>query len=372
MVAGVGFLGKPLPLSSALAATSSQQKEPYRVLDFLLLTRLGLFLCGLSYGQRPWACQNGPVDWPRPRLVVSACLGFAPVRYPGELIPDRVVAALRDHVDFVPVCPEVEIGLGVPRPTVRLVRAGEGVRMVQPQTGEDLTERMEAFSEGFLASLGQVEGFILKNRSPSCALRDAKVYARADQGGAVARGSGLFARAVEARFPLLPKEDEGRLTNARIRAHFFTRVFALARLRALSDLSGLLGFHARYKLLLLAYHQGETRVLGRLLAGAKGKAFVEVRRAYEEGFLRATRQPFRLPAMTDAFLHAYGYFKKALSPGEKAHFMSLVQDFREERVPLEAPLALLRSWALRFGEDYLEGQALFEPYPRALMDLKTS
>ncbi|MFN3179290.1 MAG: YbgA family protein [Thermus sp.] len=310
--------------------------------------------------------------WPRPRVVVSACLGFAAVRYSGELIPDRLVAALREHVDFVPICPEVEIGLGVPRPTVRLVRTGGGLRMLQPLTGEDLTERMEVFSLGFLSSLGEVEGFILKNRSPSCALKDAKVYANADQGGAVARGPGLFARAVEEVFPLLPKEDEGRLTSARIRGHFLMRIFALARLRRVDDLPGLMDFHARYKLLLHAHHQAATKALGRLLAEAKGKPFGQVRQAYEEGFLRATRTLFRLPAMADALLHAFGYFKRGLSPKEKAHFLDLLAGFREERVPLEAPLALLQSWAKRFGEEYLEAQVLFEPYPRALMDLKSS
>ncbi|WP_252829359.1 YbgA family protein [Thermus scotoductus] len=97
-----------------------------------------------------------------------------------------------------------------------------------------------------------------------------------------------------------------------------------------------------------------------------------MRRAYEERFLRATRLPFRLGAMTDAFLHAFGHFKKGLSPKEKAHFLDLLAAFREERLPLEAPLSLLQSWALRFGEAYLEGQALFAPYPKALMDLRTS
>jgi len=308
-----------------------------------------------------------PGAWPRPRVVVSACLGFAAVRYSGELIPDKVVAALKEHVDFVPVCPEVEIGLGVPRPVVRLVRGEEGPRMVQPKTGEDLTERMRAFSQRFLQGLGEVEGFLLKNRSPSCALKDAKRYDHAEGGGVVGKGPGLFAQAVEEAFPLLPKEDEGRLTNPRIRAHFFTRIFALARLRRVEDLPGLMAFHARYKLLLLAYNQKEARALGRLLAGAKGRPFPEVHGAYEEGFLRATERPWRLGAMADALLHAFGHFKKALAPREKAHFLDLLADFREERLPLEAPLALLASWARRFAEPYVEAQALLEPYPRALM-----
>lgn len=317
-----------------------------------------------------WEGYHGGVEpWPKPRLVVSACLGFAAVRYSGELIPDKVVAALKEHVDFVPVCPEVEIGLGVPRPVVRLVRGEEGPRMVQPKTGEDFTERMRAFSLGFLQGLGEVEGFLLKNRSPSCALKDAKLYAHAEGGGVVGKGSGLFAQAVEEAFPLLPKEDEGRLTNPRIRAHFFTRVFALARLRRVEDLPGLMAFHARYKLLLLAYSQKETRALGRLLAGAQGRPFPEVRGAYEEGFLRATERLWRLGAMADALLHAFGYFKKALTPREKAHFLDLLADFREERLPLEAPLALLASWARRFAEPYVEAQALLDPYPRALMHI---
>ncbi|BBL83461.1 hypothetical protein TthAA37_23290 (plasmid) [Thermus thermophilus] len=168
-------------------------------------------------------------------------------------------------------------------------------------------------------------------------------------------------------FPLLPKEDEGRLTNPRIRAHFFTRIFALARLRRVEDLPGLMAFHARYKLLLLAYNQKEARALGRLLAGARGRPFPEVHGAYEEGFLRATERPWRLGAMADALLHAFGHFKKALAPREKAHFLDLLADFREERLPLEAPLALLASWARRFAEPYVEAQALLEPYPRALM-----
>ncbi len=310
--------------------------------------------------------------WPKPRVVVSACLGFAPVRYSGESIPDRVVAALRDHVSFIPVCPEVEIGLGVPRPTVRLVREGDGVRMVQPKSGEDLTARMEAFARTFLSQVGQVEGFLLKNRSPSCALKDAKLYARAEGSGMVGKTSGLFAAAVEATFPNLPKEDEGRLTNARLRSHFFTRIFALARLRQLGDLKSLMDFHAQYKLLLMAYSQKETRFLGRLLAEASNRDFPQVRPVYEEGFLRATRLPFRFPAMTNALLHALGYFKKHLSSREKAHFLDLLSDLQAEKVPLEAPLALLRSWTLRYTDDYLERQALFEPYPKALMDLKTS
>ncbi len=306
------------------------------------------------------------MDWPKPRLVVSACLGFAAVRYNGAILSDGLVEALRAHAEFMPVCPEMEIGLGVPRPPIHLVRQGEGVMLWQPDPGRDLTGTMEAFAQRFLEALPPVEGFILKNRSPSCALKDAKVHARPEGGGVVGRGPGLFARRVLDRFPLLPAEDEGRLSNPILRAHFLTRVFALARLRALGEFRELQAFHARYKLLLMAYSPKGQRALGRLLGEARGRDFLGVRRAYEEGFLSYTQKPPTPAAWANALEHAYGYFKGGLTPREKAHFLALLQDFRQGRRGLEALIELLRSWAYRFEEGYVEGQALLEPFPSAL------
>lgn len=309
--------------------------------------------------------------WPPPRIVVSACLGFAAVRYNGGLIPDPVVEALKAYAELIPICPEVAIGLGVPRPPIRLVQGEKGPRLIQPEPeAKDLTAEMEAFSQSFLDGL-QADGFILKNRSPSCALKDARIYG--PKGNLLGRGAGLFTREVLRRFPLHPVEEEGRLTNPLLRAQFFTRVFALARLRHVANLEDLRAFHARYKLLLMAHSPKDTQALGRLLAAGHQAPFPEVLAQYREGFLKATLHPPKPGGLANALQHAFGHFKRGLSPREKAHFLDLLEEIRRNRrgadlapLGLKEALALLRSWSLRFEEGHLEGQALLEPFPRGL------
>ena len=177
----------------------------------------------------------------KPRVVLSRCLEIEACRYNGQGIRSSVVRLLDPHVDYVPVCPEVEIGLGVPRDPIRVERAGDGegatldsehgpLRLVQPSTERDLTERMLGFSESFADTTGEVDGLLLKSRSPSCGIQDVKVYA--GEAPVTGRGTGLFAAVMRDRYPHTAMEDEGRLTNAEIRHHWLTRVWASARLRA--------------------------------------------------------------------------------------------------------------------------------------------
>lgn len=307
--------------------------------------------------------------FPRPRIVVSECLGFAAVRYDGSILHNKLVRALQAHVDFIPVCPEVAIGLGVPRPTIRLVKRGDEVRLIQPKTGEDLTERMVAFGESFLSHVGPVDGFVLKNRSPSCALKDALVYPRVEKCAAIGRQAGIFATLFLRLFPDYPAEDEGRLTNRYICEHFLTAVFALARLREVREtghLSELIAFHTRYKFVLMAYNQSALKALGRIVANSQKRPFAEVIRAYEVQFRRAFRCLPRRPSVVNVLMHALGYFSKKLSPAEKAQFLDILHDFREGLIPLSALTALLESWIHRFDETYLREQALFRPFPKDL------
>ncbi len=312
---------------------------------------------------------------PQPRIVVSKCLGFDPCRYDGSVIPDRMVDSLREWVEFIPVCPEVELGLGAPRPPVRLVRVGGEARLLQPATGRDLTEAMRTFAASFLDSLPPVDGFILKNRSPSCGLKDAKVYAAPEKAPAVGAGPGMFGGAVLSRFPDLPVEDEGRLTNRAIREHFFTAVFALARLREVVDggqMGALVDFHTRHKFLLLAYNQARLRELGRVVANLGRRPFGEVAAEYAAGFRAALARPPRRPAVVNVLMHALGYLSDGLTPAEKGYFLDLLMAYREERVSLSAPLSVLRAWVLRFGEPYLSGQTFLNPFPEALLSLTDS
>lgn len=311
----------------------------------------------------------------QPRLVVSKCLGFDHCRYDGSVIPDPVVDALRPWVEFLPVCPEVELGLGAPRPPVRLVRVGGEVRLLQPATGRDLTEEMRAFAASFLEGLPPVDGFILKNRSPSCGLKDAKVYAAPEKAPSVGTGPGMFGGAVRERFPDLPVEDEGRLTNRAIREHFFTAIFALARLREVVDsgqMGALVDFHTRNKFLLLAYNQARMRELGRVVANPQRRPVREVMAQYAAGFRAALARPPRRSAVVNVLMHALGYVSEGLSPAEKGYFLDLLAAYREGRQPLSTPVGVLRAWILRFEQPYLSAQTFFSPFPEALVSLRDS
>ena len=230
----------------------------------------------------------------RPRLVLSRCLELEKVRYDGERIAYGFVRELEPFVDLVPVCPEVEIGLGVPRDPIRLIEEARGIRLVQPSTGRDLTSEMETFADGFLGSVTSVDGFLLKNRSPSCGIRHVKRYRPDGEARTSGEGTGLFGEAVLDWFGHLAVEDEGRLRDARIRGHFLTKLFALASLREVAEaasLQHLIDFHARYKFVLVAYSQRGLSRLGRLVAEGSQKPFAELVAEYRTELGAVLRQP---------------------------------------------------------------------------------
>lgn len=314
--------------------------------------------------------------FPKPRIVVSKCLGFDPCRYDGEVVENNFVAELEPHVNFVCVCPEVEIGLGTPRAPVRLVSAsGDAFKLIQPSSGFDVSERMTGFSAGFLDSVGELDGFLLKNRSPSCGIADVKFYAGPEKGPAIGRTAGIFGAAVLERFPDLAVEDEGRLMNLAIREHFLTRIFAFARFRALEQ-SGSLGamvrFHATHKLLLMSYSQLHLRELGRIVANAKKQKLPILLRLYKNVFHDAFRRIPRRTSPINVLMHAAGYFKTQLNSREKTHFLTILNSYRGKKLPVSAPIAVLRSWISRFETSYLLDQTFFQPFPDPLITLQDS
>lgn len=314
-------------------------------------------------------------DWARPRVVVSRCLGFEPCRWNGEVVNDEFVERLGGWVDYVPVCPEKDSGLGVPRDPVRLVQGPGGPVLIQPATGKDWTGAMGSFMEGFLGPLEPPDGFLLKSRSPSCGPRDVKLYSGPQPGAGSRRGRGMFADRAMELFPGAAFEHEGRVKNLRLREHFLTKIFTLARFRqtlAQGDMGGLIAFHSANKLLLMAYNQDRMRRLGRIVANPQGLRPDRVLAAYQENLVPALAKAPRSTADINVLMHGLGYFKKLLSPGEKAHFLDTMELFRQGRVLLGTLQALLFSWALRHGREYLLGQTYFRPYPLELMDLADS
>jgi uncharacterized protein YbgA (DUF1722 family)/uncharacterized protein YbbK (DUF523 family) len=313
----------------------------------------------------------------KPRVVVSACLGFEACRYNGAVIPNRFLRDLDAYVELVRVCPEVEIGLGTPRDPIRIELEGDRRLLVQPTTGRDITEDMEQFASTWLDRLDDVDGFVLKTRSPSCGVQDAKRYLRGKGPKPMRAGSGpgLFAEAALERFPNLPMEDEGRLTNLRLREHFLTRIFTTTAFRAVRrrrSMSSLVTFHAENKLLFMAANQTRMRVLGRTTANADRLPLPEVLDRYEAELRLLLATPPRTPSHVNVALHALGYFKDGLTAREKAHFLDALETYREGRAPLSVVTALLASWVVRFDEDYLARQTWFHPFPPELVDATDS
>jgi uncharacterized protein YbgA (DUF1722 family)/uncharacterized protein YbbK (DUF523 family) len=314
-------------------------------------------------------------EFARPIIVMSKCLELEACRYNGQLVRAPIVLTLLPFVEPQAICPEVEIGLGIPRDPIRLVSIGGSQRLVQPSTGKDVTGDMRRFADSYLASLDDVDGFILKSRSPSCGIKDTKIYSGDAGDQPSERGPGMFGAAVLERFPRAAIEDEGRLTNFRLRHHFLTKLFANAALRTVRDsgrLSALVQFHAEQKLTLMAHHQQRTRELGRIVAAGARSPFGKVVDAYAAGFGAALAHPARSTSNINVLQHALGYFSDGLRGSEKGHFLAVLEEYRAGRVPLSVPLALLQSWIVRFDEPYLAQQRFFAPYPAALTDLRDS
>ena len=314
-------------------------------------------------------------DFPKPNVVISRCITFAPVRYNGQLIPDLFVEKLKPFVNFIPVCPEVEIGLGVPREPVRIVLVNGERRLIQPATGSDFTKSMEDFAESFLSSLGEVDGFILKRGSPSSGLRNVKIYATIEKSAPVSKGPGVFGDAVLERFPSLAVEDELRLINIKIREHFLTRLFTFASFREIKKsgrMKDLVRFQSENKYLFTAYNQKELRVLGKLVANQEGKPFQEILQNYEVHLHSALTRTPSVGAYSNVMLKIMGYFSSQLSKDEKAFFIDSIAKYKAGRLTLSATLSVIKSWIVRFKHKYLLAQTLLEPYPEPLTELETT
>ncbi len=314
-------------------------------------------------------------EWPRPVVVLSRCLELEPVRYNAQVIPYDFVRELEPWITFVPVCPELEIGLGVPRDPIRIVEVDGKAHLWQPETDRDVTDEMREFSDTFLTALPEVDGFILKNRSPSCGISDVKLYQGRDPSAMTKRGPGFFGGRVLELYPGLAIEDEGRLRNYRIREHFLTKLFCLARFRILkasATMKDLVRFHSENKFLLMAYNQQQLRVLGRTVANPDRAPLHQVIDDYERNLQQALARAPRSTSVINVMQHASGYFSKQLNRSEKAFFQSWLEKYRSGRIPVSAVTSILRAWVVRFAQEYLRPQTFFDPYPEVLSSVSDS
>ena len=308
---------------------------------------------------------------PRIRVGVSRCLLGEAVRFDGGHKRDRYVTdVLGPHFDWVPVCPEVEIGLPIPRPPIRLVQIDGALRVLgvrDPQL--DVTDELAGLYGRIADRFSNVSAFILKRGSPSCGVERVKVY---DEGGrSVGAGAGLFAEALRRERPSLPVEEEGRLNNPRLRENFIARVFAYRRWQDLRAAAGgvdaLQRFHARHKLLLLAHNQAGYRRLGPLVAASRPENLPQTLEAYERGFMAtlATRASPR--SHSNVLQHLAGYLKRALDAADRSELVEVIDRYRQGLLPLIVPLTLLRHHLRRHPHPWVGEQVYLAPHPAELM-----
>jgi len=308
----------------------------------------------------------------RIRVGISACLLGHHVRYNGGHKRDALlVETFGPFVEWVPVCPEVELGLGTPRPTLRLKRHGGDLRLIMPSTGADYTAAMRAYAKRRVAKLRTDDlcCYILKQDSPSCGMERVKVYGVRNVPSN--SGRGVFAAALLQRFPHMPIEEEGRLNDPRRRDNFIERVFAYRGLRSLFrahwTVGGLVAFHGAHRLQLLAHSPTAYERLGRSLAGAKTRPRAALRDDYEAQFMSALDIPATPKRHANVLQHIAGYFKKQLDDDSRHELLSLIDDYRRGLVPLIVPVTLVGHYVHRFEVSYLKGQTYLEPQPKELM-----
>jgi uncharacterized protein YbgA (DUF1722 family)/uncharacterized protein YbbK (DUF523 family) len=302
------------------------------------------------------------------RLGISTCLLGEPVRFDGGHKLDRFLTeTLGQYVEYVPVCPEVECGLPVPREPMHLEGTPDSPRLITIKTRMDLTDPMNRWAARRVAELESegLMGFIFKSDSPSSGMERVKVYG--EKGMAVRKGVGMFARAFMTHFPLLPVEEEGRLHDPAIRENFVERIFALARWRELLSgkpgLGDLVEFHARHKLLILSHSTRSYQAMGHQVAKGKSMVFRTLLDQYQILLMDALKLQTTTKKNTNVLMHMAGYFKNQLTPAEKRELGELVELYRKELVPLIVPVTLIKHYVLIYQQAYLQSQFYLNPHP---------
>lgn len=301
------------------------------------------------------------------KIGISACLLGEPVRYDGGHKLDRFLKdTLGRHVQYVPVCPEVECGMPVPRESMHLEGVPESPRLITTRTGRDMTDMMVQWAQQRLEQLESEDlcGFIFKSNSPSSGMERVKIF---QDGTPKWAASGLFAGLFMKRFPLVPAEDEGRLHDPALRENFIERIFIARRWREVvregMRIGGLVDFHSRHKLQLMAHSPKHLIALGKLVARGRDLPPEELRSEYHRLLMEALKLKATVKKNTNVLQHLMGYFKKQLSADEKRELMEVIGHYHDGLVPLIVPVTLIRHYVRKYDQPYLKSQFYLDPHP---------
>lgn len=304
-------------------------------------------------------------------LGISSCLLGNEVRHDGGHKRNvYVTSTLSEYFDFRPYCPEMAIGLGTPRPTIRLTRSDSGIRLTGSDNAElDVTDDMNAWSTSAIPGMRDLSGFILKNNSPSCGMERVRVY---DANGAPSRdGIGLFADNLMKAMPWLPVEEEGRLNDAMLRENFIQRVFVYYRWQQMTHqaftVSQLMEFHQRHKFILLAHDEEEYRKLGPLIASVTKANLQQIADEYLTRMMTCLKSRASRKRHSNVLMHVMGFLKNKIGSDDKQELIEILDSYRNGRVPLIVPITLMRHHLRQFPDEYISSQYYMSPYPEELM-----
>jgi uncharacterized protein YbgA (DUF1722 family)/uncharacterized protein YbbK (DUF523 family) len=305
------------------------------------------------------------------KLGISTCLLGDNVRYDGGHKLDRFLTdTLGQYVEYVPVCPEVECGLPVPRESMHLEGDPESPRLVTSRTKQDMTERMARWAKRRVVEIEGEDlcGFIFKSDSPSSGMERVKVYN--EKGMPVKKGIGMFARIFMEHFPLLPVEEDGRLHDPNLRENFIERIFILKRWReALTKKESrgiVVNFHTKHKLLILSHSPKHYQTVGKLVAKAKELPIKELYQRYQTILMEALQLKTTPKKNANVLQHMMGYFKEQLSADEKQELLEVIDHYRQEYIPLIVPITLIQHYVRKYDQPYLKEQVYLNPHPLEL------
>lgn len=305
------------------------------------------------------------------KIGISRCLLGQAVRFDGGHKKDNYITQLlAQYFILEGTCPEVESGLSIPRPTIRLVGDALNPTLVEVLKPEiDHTDRLTNFSVKKVSEFEELSGFILKSKSPTCGMERVKIYQKTPKPPLL--GQGLFAKALISRYPLMPIEEEGRLNDYGLRENFIERIFVYHRWRALIHngvtAKALLDFHSTHKLTLLAHHQSTYRELGKKLADLKNTDVSDFTLSYIHQFMSAMKKIATRKNHTNVLMHIQGYFKNLIDPGDKEELRETIENYRLGLLPLIVPLTLLKHHLRKYPDNYLLSQHYLFPYPEEMM-----
>lgn len=309
-------------------------------------------------------------EFSRPRVLCSRCLTFEACRWNGGIINNDLIESMKKYIDFETICPEKDCGLGVPRPRIRLIEINKQERLMQTETRTDITDKMQGFITRASQSFQNLDGILLKARSPTCGIQNVDLYNDIDQRGTARRTAGIFGHFLLQNYVHVAITDEGHLENQRLREDFLIRIFTAVKFRKMREtarMRELVQFHSEIKLILMAYNQNLMRQLGNVVANREKKPPNVVIDSYSALLSQALAKPATYRSHLNVLMHALGYFKKQLSAEEKQYFLQNLDEYAKNIVPLSVCLSIIKAWIIRFNESYLAQQMYFRPFPAELM-----